>query len=209
MICKDCFEKLEQCWLFAESVMLAQQKICMHTVEVKPIVPLQIEKLDMPFIEVADENGIETEIHEYTESLSPIGNLDFDFDDSICQSPPMDDYKSADTKDLIFTSIEEPTTNIGCDILALLSDDDKNVNGTVNKEKIDQLKLDDWSILKSHCYICKTLFDKHRTFKSHFRTKHPGEVLRFHCTLCNVSTAKRNTLQSHMIKTHRSYLKFW
>lgn len=205
MICNDCFERLEQCWLFAESVMFAQQKIRMHTVEMKPIVLLQIEKVETPFAAGADENAIKTEVHEYAESIA---HLDFDFDDAICELP-MDDYRPTDTKDVMFTSTDEPSAHIDCDLLALLSEDDKNEDGTVNKEKIGQLKLDDWSILKAHCWICKTVFNKHRTFKSHFRTKHAGQGLRFHCTLCNLSTTTRSTLQSHMIKTHRSYLQFW
>lgn len=208
MICKICFEKLEECWQFAENVMLAQQKIQMHTMEVKPTVLLQIEKVDLPSIAGEEGSLIKTEIHKYTEALSPIGNVEFDFDDSIEDDAPIDDCKSIDTKNFNLISIDE-NADIGCDLLALLRMEDKNPDGTVNEEKIAELKLDDWSILKSHCWICKTLFDKHRTFKAHFRTKHAGEVLRFYCTLCNVSTAKRNTLQNHMSKIHRPYLKFW
>lgn len=208
MICKDCNGRLEQCWLFAESVSLAQQKIHMHSMDVKPMILLQIEKLDTPFNE---EDTIKAEIHEYTESISPIANFDFDFDESMCQSP-VEDYNFIDKKDLNFASIEEThtTANIDCDLLALLSDSDKNADGTVNMQKISELNLDDWSILKIHCSICKKFFDKHRTFKSHFKIKHPGEALLFHCTLCNLSTAKsHHTLQNHIIKMHRPYLKYW
>lgn len=206
MICKDCYGKLEQCWLFAECVMLAQQKIDMHFMDVKPIVLLQIEKVDTPF-DVEEEDSMKAEIHEYTESMSPIANLDFDFDVSMCQSP-VEDYNFIDKKDLNFASSEE--TNIDCDLLTLLSDNDKNADGTVNMQRIVELHLDDWSILKIHCWICKKLFDKHRTFKSHFKMKHPTEALQFHCTLCNLSTAKsHHTLQNHIIKMHRPYLKYW
>lgn len=209
MICKDCYEHLERCWSFVESVSLAQQKIHMHAVDVKPTVLLEIEKLDIPLNEEG-KSTIKAEIHEYSISVSPLANLDFDFDDSMCQSP-MEDYDFTDSKDVKVGSSEEtPTTEkIDCDLIASLSDDDKNADGTINAQKIIELNLDDWSILKQHCSICKTLFDKHRTLKSHFRLKHPNENLLYYCTLCSLTTEKMNALKSHIVKTHRPYLKFW
>lgn len=214
MICKDCFGNVEKCWSFVESVSLAQRKIASHlTLDVKPTVLLQIEKLDAPFNEAEEKDSVKTEIHEYTISVSPLANLDFDFDDTMCQSP-MEDYDFIDKKDLDVEPIDEETethaaVSVDCDFLALLSDEDKNADGTVDKQKITDLNLDDWSILKIHCSICKKLFDKQKTLKSHFRTKHPKETLLFHCTLCNLTTAKMNTLKNHIIKGHRPYLKFW
>lgn len=215
MICKDCYENLEKCWSFVESVSLAQQKIHMHFMDIKPTVLLEIEKVDTPFHEEEDEeeggkNAIKSEIHEYTISVSPLANLDFDFDDSMCQSP-MEDYDFIDKKDLKVASTEEiPTAvNTDCDLLTLLSDNDKNADGTVDKQKIADLNLDDWSILKLHCPICKSPFNKQKTLKHHFRLKHPKETLLFHCTLCSLSIPKMNTLKNHMIKIHRPYLKYW
>lgn len=211
LICRDCFEKLEQSWSFAESVMLAQQKINMHVIDEKPIVLFQIEKFDTPFNEKnRAEDLVKVELHEYAESISPLANLDFDFDDSMCPTP-VEDYKLDDEKDSNLPSTEETDTapKIDGDLLLLLSDSDKNANGTVDKQRITELKLDDWSILKTHCWICKKEFTKPKTFKSHFRTKHPEENLRFDCTLCHVSANRRHTLQNHIIKIHRSYLKYW
>lgn len=211
MICENCYGSLEQCWSFAESVSLAQQKIHMHAMpDVKPTVLLQIEKLDTPFNEEEQQNAIKTEIHEYAISVSPLANLDFDFDDSMCQSP-MEDYGFDDKSDSKVASTEEPpaAVNIDCDLLNLLSDSDKNADGTVNKQKITDLSLDDWSLLKIHCWICKKLFDKQRTFKSHFRLKHPKQERLFYCTLCTLTTSKLSTLKNHIIKIHRPYLKYW
>lgn len=209
MICKDCYDNLEKCWSFVENVSLAQQKIHMHAVDVKPTVLLEIEKLDAPLNE-DDKIRIKSEIHEYATSVSPLPNLDFDFDDSMCQSP-IDDYDFSDKKDFKVTSTEESSTTekIDCDLMELLSDNDKNADGTVNGQKITALNLDDWSILKIHCSICKKLFDKQRTLKSHFRLKHPNEHLLYYCTLCNLTTAKLNALKNHIITVHRPYLKFW
>lgn len=210
MICKDCYENLERCWSFVQSVSLAQQKIHMHAVDVKPTVLLEIEKLDIPLNEEG-KSTIKAEIHEYPISVSPLANLDFDFDDAMCQSP-IEDYDSIDENDVkAAASTEETPTieTIDCDLIAALSDNDKNADGTVNAQKITELNLDDWSILKIHCPICKKLFDKQRTCKSHFRLKHPNENLLYYCTLCNLTTAKMNALKNHIVKIHRPYLKYW
>lgn len=202
-ICGACFQKLEQSWEFAENVAQAQNTLYAST-EITPLVLLKIEKVDIPLND--DEFSVEEEIHEYfpqnVVSEDKYTEIQGDRLESLVlnkRTPNISDY----------TLTEYLTTKDDIDLLASILDSDKNNDGTVNSEKIAQLDLDDWSVVKWKCWKCQEQFDKHRTLRFHFKQNHKENELRIHCTLCHSSYAKKYLIYNHVIKFHRPYLKFW
>lgn len=201
-ICGNCFESLSASWAFANNVAVAQNKIQTIVVDIKPLVLLEIEKLDIPLPE--HRYVFKEEIHELIESHQMKSSSENNFIDSISLGQIENDMN------VNISEIEEcKQTNVDCDLLAVLLEADKNVDGTVKKQKITELNLDDWSILKSYCKICNRLFDKLRTLRSHFKLTHPDKPLRIHCTFCNASSGRKTHMYRHIVNIHRSYLKFW
>lgn len=160
-ICIVCFQRLEQSWEFAESVAQAQQAFNTNTTDPKPIVLLQIEKVEIPLNDDQYKYGVTEEFHEFIDSHDSILSPPIDYDEivreeSIYKCAVEDDKKPNNNDSSIIENHNKlKITKIDFDLLALLLDSEKNTDGTVNKEKIGQLNLDDWSLVKWDCWVCK------------------------------------------------------
>lgn len=208
-ICIGCFQKLEQSWDFAEKVAQAQQTFHTLTVDVKPFALLQIDQTDSPLNEELCDP--KEEIQDIFVSCDPPSSPETSFSEVLSQHCNYEIPINSDSKEnLTKLSVQENTeSKQDFDLLAVLSDYDKNSDGTVNNAKIVELNLDDWSIIKWNCWICNELFDNQRLLRFHFRRYHSDKTLRLQCALCNTECAKWHSIHLHIIKNHRSYLKFW
>lgn len=203
-ICNACFKNLERSWAFAESVTQAQQELLIRAVDSKPLVLLEIECAD------TIENKLD-HIEEIKVSLSPhnVFNYEYDFEETM---PETSNYKRMTTKGNESNELETKgikyKNRLDIDqLLALLSENDKNEDGTINKEKILELDLDDWSMVKWRCCVCKSIHENTRQLKAHFERNHTTDSLRLLCSFCNSSFGGRRSVLRHIIKKHRPYLK--
>lgn len=96
--------------------------------------------------------------------------------------------------------------------LKLLKDEDRCSDGTVKPERISELKLDTWMIMKYQCWICNNCHPNHHALRIHVATEHPHKNMRNKCFLC--TTTKRSykrpsILAKHIMETHLPHLKHW
>lgn len=210
-ICIDCFQKLEQSWEFAETIAQAQQTFYTFTIDVKPFLLLHIEQTDCSLNE--EKYDTKEEIHEIFDSNDRSSSPETCFTDILPQQCSYENSMKCSNDAMQQSSkcsVEKITdSKLNFDLLAVLSDSDRNSDGTVNGTKIAELNLDDWSIVKWNCWICNEIFDKYRILRSHFRRNHSDKTFRLQCALCNAKYTKRHSIHSHIINNHRSYLKFW
>lgn len=211
-ICNACMRNLEKSWTFAESVTQAQQTLLTQIVDIKPTVLLQIESVD-PNISTNLEEMVT--IEEIKLSISPLHFCydDDNFDESLMieknEFKLNDDGKS--NVDEIRTNAKIPTVrdSINNNFLGFLSNGDKMANGIINAEKVLDLNLDDWSMIKWRCYICSGIFGEHCQLKRHFDQNHQYSTFRYLCWYCDTSFRQRPSVARHIIHRHRPYLKHW
>lgn len=210
LICNVCFQKLEYSWAFAECVALAQQKLQAYTTfDAKPRIFLQIEKdHGLSYIghqAVKEETQEFIVPHDSSAYFESELDVPMSLDNSNRFAIPND--KKSNCNKLPVEIIE--MTKFDFDLMSSLSECDKNDDGTVNEEKIAELNLDNWSIVKWQCCVCEALVNKYRTLRSHFKRMHSNKTWKLPCPLCKASSTNKNSLYKHIINIHRSYLKFW
>lgn len=207
-ICSACLKNLERSWAFAESVAKAQQELLAQMVDTKPTVLLEIESVDT----ANTENIQHVTVEEIKVSVSPHDTFGYDHDYGEAITPEdYEDLMPEDTKpDLkkLQANDVKKKDRVDINLLKLLSENDKNADGTIRKEKILELDLNDWSMIMWRCCTCQEIFENHRQLKTHFERNHTTQTLRLLCTFCKTSFGKRRSVLRHIL-THRPYLKFW
>lgn len=210
-ICNACLKSLENCWEFAEHVAQAQHALREQIINVKPTILLNIESIE------ADSGNEYQNIEDIKESLS----IEDTFVDETTEELEngisvfdVSNENSSDQASIEESPIEEDVNKRNnCKrrnmLSELLSDEGKNPDGTISQEKIFKLNLDDWSMIKLRCSVCKEIYDSYKELKTHFTKNHPTETIRNLCMLCDTSMSKRHSVGRHVIKYHRPYLKHW
>ncbi|XP_055314070.1 zinc finger protein 317-like [Sitodiplosis mosellana] len=208
LICNSCLKNLEKSWAFAESVAQAQQELLAQMAETKPTVLLEIESVD-----TVDNKNVPSEeyIEEIKVSLSPRDAFSYEHDFTVDETVPVacnyEDTTSDDNKWNLNAVEAKQKDRIDINVLTLLSENDKNSDGTINKDKVLELDLDDWTMVKWRCCVCKGIFENHRQLKAHFDQKHTEDTLKILCSFCNTSFGKRRSVLRHIVRKHRPYLK--
>lgn len=225
-ICTICLKNLEKCWAFAESVAQAQQVLIAQFVHVKPTILLEIETVNTNNFHGTDRKDIKI-IEDITFSPpEPFTYYEQDFVESkpdllsnedinedINEDESSDYFENEPPKPLDELAIEsqqiEEYEKVDVDLLNSLPKDAKNANGTISKEHIFKLNLEDWSMIKTRCSICRQTFENHHHLQTHFNAHHPHQTLRFLCMFCNSTLGKKRSVFRHIINSHRPYLKYW
>lgn len=227
LFCDDCFRKLENSWEFAESVARAQEQFLMHMVEIKPAILIEIDSLETPSLienqnidakQTNDQtNGIISEssfekndfidIKYALAQLEAYPNVTKDPTDS---QPDNDEYEfiSTDEKKKNCETLSEDVHE-HLNFLELLSDCDKNADGTVTPEAILRLNLDTWSVIQAKCYVCNEVHENNRSLISHFQQNHSNNTKKYMCTICDLLFSKRSGVFRHVTTLHRPYLQYW
>lgn len=219
MFCDDCFKKLENSWEFAESVAQAQEQFLMHMIEIKPPVLLETDTLETsPLIEnqrndqfndfLAQPNEDQQDFKDikiFSNSSASFANEFADpvLDDDDYESNPIDDKKT-----IFFAPLPE-NVHERLNFIDLLSDCDKNADGTVDLDKILILNLDNWTVLQNKCYVCNGVYANHQSLLSHFDENHSNQPFKYICTICNSLFSKRRGVFRHVTNIHRPYLQYW
>lgn len=230
-ICNSCFKLLEASWSFAENVAQTQQKLLKNLENVKVETPYLEPEINVPgdrenqYSDDIDNNVKNIEIlctpidfdtnddFDYSQDLSDIDNADFgtiaenELEPSI--SATKDEPKYENKQDIFVQQI--PMTPFNFDLLAILSDADRNSDGTINMEKITKLNLEDWSKLHYPCWLCDTIYQDSFALKEHITTVHPGCEQRIVCSFCcpKIIFSRKTTLYDHVRKNHLPHLKYW
>lgn len=202
-VCFVCYQQLENCWSFAESVAQAQQQLLEYTANIKPTNVVQMEGIVISNTDELNEDS-KNEVQSSLDLLDFSPKYENDFAEPILDE---DNDKKPNLDNIVIHERRKIFSHF--DIMALLTNNDKNSDGSVSQEAISKLNLDDWSILKLHCYVCNELFENHRSLRSHFSRNHSNQTLRILCTICNSSFSKKRSVYRHIISSHRPYLKFW
>lgn len=222
-ICHSCFKSLEASWIFAENVALAQQKLLetfesaikVETTYVEPEINEPANK------EIIDEDVKDIEIsctpidfgasddYDYSQNLSDIDNADFDSIEIPEPVPSVSEKKESVTSDNV--QFTQPMTPFDFDLLSVLTDDDRNADGTIKLEKIEKLNLEDWSKLYYPCWVCNATHFDNVALKDHISSEHPCNEQRIVCPFCSTKIifSRRTTLYDHMRKHHLPHLKYW
>lgn len=223
--CDDCFQRLENSWEFAECVAQAQEQFLLHMVELKPAVLIDVDNIqETSLLNLDQQNNNNAQI----DTIFQQNEVNFDVKDIKISSSPLESHLHvqnaytiqmsdddehelvlADDKKTIFKETLPESIHKNLNFLELLSECDKNADGTVNPDKLSLLNLDNWSIVQSKCFVCSGTYSNERSLITHFQQYHPNETLKYLCTICNSLFAKKRGLFRHVTNMHRPYLQFW
>lgn len=231
-ICNSCFKLLEASWSFAEIIAQTQQKLLENLTNLKKETPYLEPEINVPEDrenqysgDIDDVKNIEilctpidfdaNDNFDYSQDLSDIDNTVFEaiaenelkMDESIIATK--DEPKNENEMDTFVQQI--PSTSFNFDLLAVLSDDDQNSDGSINMDKIRKLNLEDWSKLQYPCWLCNTIYEDSSVLKEHITSIHPGSEQRIVCSFCSPKTifSRKTTLYDHVRKNHLPHLKYW
>lgn len=210
-ICNECLKCLEDSWSFAEKVEQAQQYLLSHTEDIKPTISLNIESVNLD-VDTFEQNE---SVENIKMSFSPSQSFDYDDDFYGPAEPEENETKSQTIENINSSDIQPKAEQFGkryknkINLLSLLSDADKNADGTIKQEKIAQLNLHDYSVIKCwRCSVCSEIHENYRQLKVHFDQNHCSEPKSL-CFFCNTSIkGDRRSVIRH-INRHLPYLKHW
>lgn len=230
-ICNSCFKLLEASWSFAENVAQTQQKL---------LTSLENVKVETPYLE-PEINVPENTENKYSGDIDDVKNIevlctpidfdtndpDFDYSQDLCDIDDSDfgtiaenelepsisaseDEPKIENEEEVFVQ-QIPRTPFNFDLLAILSDADRNSDGSINMEKITKLNLEDWSKLHYPCWVCNTVFMDSSALKEHIKSLHPCSDFRIVCSFCSpkIIFSRKTTLYDHVRKNHLPHLKYW
>lgn len=230
-ICKSCYEKLEQCWNFTQSVAQAQFKIYEYfEIERKEDIISGLSNIDD--IKAEDDPSIyfgeSSQAIEIIEQKLPVteNNIECESNDSESGDSMFCDrlYESSDDENdknslsenkakenaAQTQSTVNPVVKMSERQFMELTKNDCNDDGSVKEDKVKELQLVNWTILEYRCWICSLCSPDRKELKSHMQTQHSDEIMKSVCTFCtNVNFISRNSLHRHMIRVHFPYLKNW
>lgn len=236
-ICIVCIEKLEQCWLFAESVASAQYKLIefINNSKLSPFdesvrkfggdtmsaaisteTPVEIDV----YVKIVDNQQIKTENSE----TNPIEYQPTECVEKAAISKKSTKNIKRDRNKFVVENAGDQCTNdeksfessnnVG-NFPRQLKLDDRNDDGTVNSDAIQRLGLVNWMVVLQHqCCICYVCFCSNYELKAHFTSEHANNDLRYMCSMCSKSTDqrsyhRRSLLHKHIMRKHLPHLKYW
>lgn len=228
-VCDSCFLRLSQSWQFFKIVETAQHEIQFLVSKKNENKSLEIildeeiygiENIKVEPIQIVDTSASFDPKEEITKNdlngSSKDVFQDFEFEDhqdsQECETEHEEGAKEQKQ------SISDNSSNINMknykNFLELIQEADRLKDGTVNIEKIIELKLNDWSTLKYKCWKCDNIFEDCEALKAHINQQHPNTELRFVCSVCpNVKRSYpenlRSALHRHVTTKHFAYLSYW
>lgn len=104
--------------------------------------------------------------------------------------------------------IDNTNKNGEIDINRLLSESDKNADGTIKKESIVKLGLLDWSFIKCRC-PCKETFENRYAWEAHCKKNNFCDTSKMLCPICDKQFFSRPSMINHAKSKHEPYLKYW
>lgn len=240
-VCMTCFNTLEMCWQFSETVAATQRKLADSFKNVN----IPTATTEEP-ISITVDGGIDIK-EEFLNCENSLDGLEMDdfnewFDDNSIQSlsnlsseiksEPLSDAKlqpivllevlkqptvKDDTKpqkvnnelDADIDETLESYTKFEINFPACLSEEDKNVDGTVKEEAIERLKIANWSVYQHKCNECGLSFINNVDLGRHYRGAHAHMSLRHRCWICPSNYGKRSILAKHIVRQHIPHLAYW
>lgn len=238
-VCTECFDLLEKCWEFVETVAATQRKLADSFERDNYLMP----KAKSP-ISITVDGGIGL-IEEFPNYDNSFDGMEMDevndwFDDNSIYndsnlSPEINQELLMDVKlqpivllerlkepiikhETIIEDESETTLNDetlksfianDIDFPKCLNAEDKNADGTVKGESIERLKLDDWSVYQHQCNECHLSFLNHSELAWHYKSDHSVVTLRYRCWLCSMSYTVRGKLLRHIAHKHIPHLDYW
>lgn len=238
-VCETCFQKLDESWKFYKAIENAQENL-QSMISKKNETDLEQSDFNIyngECIKVeAFENDNDTQsmvdeseiidcsqltTHEMpVEIESKSDSMKMDSEDNYqdtLQKIGFDDFHDTDDSEPEEKNVQSniKTSNIDhCkDFLEFIPTKDRMKDGTVNLDKVIELKLNDWTVLKYKCWKCEKIFDEFETLKMHMKQEHNGSKFYCVCSLCSdkrrYPETERKCLHQHVIAKHFAYLSYW
>lgn len=236
-VCRTCVEQFERSWNFFEKMKCAQQQLRRLIDEQKAADPLKISEIRVkatevdgvpsPSIHPAQISNVVEDEPDEDENGSGAGvdrdgeDCDRDNNDMAYINNPLsvedkgtDNVRStAPSKRLANLNVGSKNSMSKKDFLDAITDDYRLVDGQVHPDKIAELNLVDWSVIKYDCYECSIRFDTHAELQTHYEQRHPGtDIITLFCSLCLAKSRRSFTqkwaLQQH-VRSHHGHLHFW
>lgn len=234
-ICNSCFKSLEASWTFAENVAHTQRKLLTHFDDIKVEPNLFESEINSPTKienrladDIADVKNIEIlyepidfggdDNYDFSQDFTDIDDTAFAEIDILpsekieTRKTTQDKCKRTETIDDVSSFAQKSSMTPGnFDLLASLTEFDRNADGTCKMEKILKMNLEDWSKITYPCWVCDLSMTDSKELKEHISSTHPCSDQRIVCAFCpgKVTFNRKTTLYDHLRRHHLPHLKYW
>ncbi|XP_055313930.1 uncharacterized protein LOC129575078 isoform X2 [Sitodiplosis mosellana] len=109
------------------------------------------------------------------------------------------EYTALKYKEFPLPERQSKSTKPDDTFLALIRNEDRNDDGTIEPDRIGQLKLSSWLMLQYQCYLCGTCSGEYYTLRHHVSEEHPGSPFKLLCSFCKKKEPRTLTRKQAMI----------
>lgn len=133
-----------------------------------------------------------------------------EFDEIENEEEDDDNEDNEDGKDMDTASCheEEEDENIDSDVL-VLSDSDKNSDGTISAAGLKNIPNESWVDYPWDCSECGVRLTSVALLRKHHTDNHLFTVMRYQCVDCSMVFSKYSLFVRHVGQHHRPHLKYW
>lgn len=225
IVCKVCFGRLKQSWLFVSSICDAQQRLLsyMHngvieSIEIQSLIGDDSMCVAFDF-KTDDDDKISTNYdcddNDHIDGEGNFENIEIndefnaaDANDSVESQKPQQCRKS-ELNDAEVVTLSSIVVDKRFKLLKHIHKDERNTDGTITLEGVQRLQLLDWTILKYRCFLCKSIEECTSALRRHIREQHFHEEFRYFCVICSKEFQFPGSLSRHVMNCHFRYLEHW
>lgn len=149
----------------------------------------------------AEKHLTTAEEHLTPSEFDEIDNEEEEDDDD---NDDIEDGKDVDT----VSCHEEEDENIDSDVF-VLSDSDKNSDGTISAAGLKNIPNESWLDYPWDCSECGVRFTSVTLLREHHTDNHLFTVMRYQCIDCSMVFSKYSLFVRHVGHQHRPHLKYW